>query len=226
MIEGQEEKSFLVIGLGRFGSNVAQVLYENGHDVLAIDKDMNAVQSLIDSKSIANAMQVDAIDSNTLKRLEVDKFEACVVCVGTSIEDSVLTVANLKELSANKIIAKASSALHGTILEKIGVDSIVYPEAEMGRRVAKQLIGLSFLEEYALNENFSIAEVPLPMQYESQSLAQTDIRSMHQLNILAIRRAGGQFNISPSPKTNLQKNDHLLVLGTHESIEEFRNLEA
>lgn len=219
-----EKGNYLVIGLGRFGKNLAATLHENGHEVLAIDNDMSVVQSAIDEKVIANAMQLDATDLSTIQKLELEKFDSVVISIGTDIEDSVLIAATLKDLNVKNIVAKASSVLHGKILERIGVDTLIYPEAEMGKRVARQLIGLSFLEEFPLSENFSIAEVHLPKQYSGLTLQETDIRSDHHLNILAIRRAGGQFNVSPTPKTSLQKNDSLLVLGTHEDIDNFRQL--
>ncbi|MDD9897750.1 MAG: TrkA family potassium uptake protein [Candidatus Melainabacteria bacterium] len=217
------KQNFLVIGLGRFGSNVAQVLYENGHDVLAIDSSANHVQSVIDKKIIADAMQLDCTDANALSKLGLEQFDAAIVAIGSSVEGSVLAAANLKELGVNKILAKASDHLHGKILEKIGVDTVVYPEAETGRSLARQLLGLNFLEEFALNENFSIAEVALPKEYEGQTIADTDIRSAHHLNILAIRRSGGHFSVSPSPGTSLQKDDYLLVIGTGEDIGNFRS---
>lgn len=220
-----KDSNYLVIGLGRFGRNVARTLYTHGYEVLAIDQDMSAVQSVIDEKIVSNAVQMDATDIQTLKKLELDRFEAIVICIGGGVEDSVLVAANLKDLNVHNIVAKASNQIHGKILERLGVNTIVYPEAEMGDRVAKQLIGLSFLEEFALNENFSIAEVRLPDKYAGSSLAETDIRSGHHLNVLAIRRVGGHFNVSPTPKTNLQKEDHLLVLGTHDDIDSFRNIE-
>lgn len=219
----KEKSNFLVIGLGRFGSNVARELYENGHDVLAIDNDMSAVQHIIDAKYVSNAMQCDAIDAAALRKLEIEKFAAVILAIGTNIEDSVLIAANLKELTANKVIAKASTSLHGRILEKIGVDIVVYPEAEMGKTVARQLLGMNFLEKFALSENFSIAEIPLPERYAGEQLAKTDIRSDYHLNVLAIRRAGGHFNVSPTPKTSLQKDDSILVLGSHENIDNFRS---
>lgn len=215
-------ESYLVVGLGRFGKNVASTLHENGHDVLGIDTSLEEVQTVIDEKIITNAMQINATDTVTLKKLELEKFAAVVVCIGTDIENSVLICATLKDLNVNKIVAKASNAVHGKILERLGVEQIIYPEAEMGRRVAKELIGLNFLEKFALSETFSIAEIPLPDKYSEGSLADTDIRSKHHLNILAIRRAGGQFNVSPTPKTQLQKDDYILVLGTHEDIDEFK----
>lgn len=218
----EKKQNFLVIGLGRFGSNVANVLYDNGHDVLAVDSDVSEVQAIIDQKLVANAIQLDCTDSSSLKRLDLEKFDAAVVAIGSSIEDSVLIAANLKELGVSKIVAKASNSMHGKILERIGVDAIVYPEAEMGRSVARQLIGLNFLEEFALNENFSIAEIALPKEYIGQTILETDIRSKHHLNILAIRRAGGHFSVSPSANTSLQKDDYLLVMGTAEDIGKFK----
>ena len=102
------KQNFLVIGLGRFGSNVAQVLYENGHDVLAIDSSANHVQSVIDKKIIADAMQLDCTDANALSKLGLEQFDAAIVAIGSSVEGSVLAAANLKELGVNKILAKAS----------------------------------------------------------------------------------------------------------------------
>ncbi|MBT6844065.1 MAG: TrkA family potassium uptake protein [Candidatus Melainabacteria bacterium] len=222
----ERKQNFLVIGLGRFGSNVAKVLYENGHDVLGVDNEASEVQSIIDQKLIADAIQLDCTDANNLKKLDLDKFDAAVVAIGSSIEGSVLVAANLKEFGVNKIIAKASSTMHGKILERLGVDTIVYPEAEMGRSVARQLLGLNFLEEFALNDNFSIAELALPKKYAGQTMLETDIRSEHHLNILAIRRSGGHFSVSPSANTSLQKDDYLLVLGTGEDIGNFKAVDS
>ena len=221
-----EKKNYLVIGLGRFGSNVAAAFYNNGHDVLAVDRDRAVIQNIVDQKLVENAIQIDGIDLNSLQRLNLDRFEAVIVSVGTSIEDSLLICATLKELGVAKVVAKASSQMHGRILEKIGVDLIVYPEAEMGRRVANQLMGLNFLDEFPLTENFSISEIRLPKIYNGKTLAESKIRSDYRLNILAIRRAGGHFSISPSPATTFQEDDHILVIGTHDDIENFKELNA
>ena len=219
-----EKKSFLVIGLGRFGSNVSSAFFSNGHDVLAVDRDINVVQNVVEQRTVENAIQIDGIDSNSLRRLDLERFAAVIVSVGTSIEDSLLICATLKELGVQKIVAKASNQMHGSILEKIGVDLIVYPEAEMGRRVANQLMGLNFLDEFPLTENFSISEISLPKTYVSKTLAESKIRSDYHLNILAIRRSGGHFSISPSAATTFQQDDQILVIGTHDVIEKFKEL--
>ena len=219
-----KKQNFLVIGLGRFGTNVAKVFHENGHDVLGIDNNMEAVQRAIDAKMIDNAMQVDAKDSISLKKVEIDKFAAVIVGIGSSIEDSVLITANLRELNVKKIIAKASTEIHGKILEKLGVDKVVYPEAEMGRSLAKQVLGLNQLDEFALSENISIAEISLPKVFHGKSLAETNIRSDYNLNILAIRRAEGSFSVTLTPQTSLHDDDYLLVIGTHDDIENFQSL--
>jgi trk system potassium uptake protein len=217
-----KKQNFLVIGLGRFGSNVAKVFYENGHDVLAIDNSMEAVQKTIDQKLINNAIQLDATDSNSLKKIEIEKFAAVIVAIGSSIEDSVLITANLRELGVKKLIAKASTEMHGKILEKLGVEKIVYPEAEMGRSLAKQILGLNTLDEFALSEDISIAEVALPKDFHGKSLSETNIRASFGLNILAIRRAGGDFSLTLTPQTTLQPDDYLLVIGNHADIERFQ----
>ncbi len=217
-----KKENFLVIGLGRFGSNLAKVFYENGHDVLAIDNSMDAVQRTIDNKIINNAIQLDATDSNSLKKIELEKFAAVIVAIGSSIEDSVLITANLRELGVKKLIAKASNEMHGKILEKLGVEKIVYPEAEMGRSLAKQILGLNTLDEFALNEDISIAEVALPKEFHGKSLSETNIRSEFGLNILAIRRVGGEFSLTLTPQTSLQPDDYLLVIGKHDDIERFQ----
>lgn len=217
-----KKENFLVIGLGRFGTNVAKVFFENGHDVLAIDNSMDAVQSTIDNKVINNAMQLDATDSNSLKKIEIEKFAAVIIAIGSSIEDSVLITANLREMGVKKLIAKASTEMHGKILEKLGVEQIVYPEAEMGRTIAKQILGLNTLDEFALSQDISIAEVALPKDFHGKSLSETNIRSSFGLNILAIRRAGGEFSLTLTPQTTLQPDDYLLVIGNHADIERFQ----
>jgi trk system potassium uptake protein TrkA len=221
-----EKKNFLVIGLGRFGSNVARSFYQNGHEVVALDQDMNVVQNAIDGYWLENAIQTDAIDANSLQKLQLDSFDAVVVSVGTSIENSLLICATLKDLGVKKVVAKASNQMHGRILEKIGVTDIVYPEAEMGKRIANQLMGLSFLDEFPLSENFSISEVNLPSKYYEKTLAEAQIRVDYHLNILAIRRAGGHFSVSPVASTVFQQGDNILVIGTHDDIESFKKIDG
>ena len=137
-------KQFVVIGLGRFGSSVAKTLYESGHDVLAIDKDEDLVQEISDS--VTHAVQMDATDENALRTLGIRNFDVAVITIGSSIQASVMVTLIVKELGVKHIIAKGNSEIHAKVLYKIGADRVVLPEKDMGVRVAHNLVSSNILD--------------------------------------------------------------------------------
>ncbi|GAQ24486.1 potassium channel family protein [Tepidanaerobacter syntrophicus] len=209
-------KQFVVIGLGRFGFSLAKTLYELGHDVLGIDNDEEIVQSV--AESITHAVKADATDENALKALGVRNFDVAVVSIGNDIQSSILVTLILKEMGIKYVVAKANSELHGRVLKKIGADRIVFPERDMGIRVAHNLTLSNILEYIELSPEYSIIEISaLPAWYD-KSLRQLNMRTKYGLNVIAIKR-NGNIIISPNGDDMILRGDILAVVGHKDDIE-------
>lgn len=212
----EKTKQYLVVGLGRFGESLARALCEQGHEVLAVDEDEELVNDI--APYVTQAVQIDATDEAALESLGVRNFDAAIVSIGQNMRDSILICVLLKELGVPHLIAKATDELHGKVLRKIGVDRVVFPEREMGVRLAKTLLTPNVLEMMELSEDHQLAEVLLPPKWVGQSIAGVDVRRKYGFSILAIRR-GGQFLVSPAADTLFIAEDVLLVLGATRDID-------
>jgi trk system potassium uptake protein TrkA len=210
-------KQFAVIGLGRFGSSVARTLYEMGYDVLGIDLDEELIQDSIDL--VTHAVAADSTDENALKSLGIRNFDVVVVAIGNDVKNSIMTTLILKELGVKYIVAKALDEMHGKVLEKIGADKVVYPERDMGSRVAHNLISPNILDYIELAPDYSIVEITVPSRFVGRSLEQIDLRRKYGCSVLAIKR-GKNINISPLATDILQTGDVLVVVGKNEDINE------
>ncbi len=206
-----------VIGLGRFGGATARSLIRMGHEVLAIDQDMETVQ--LWSEELTHVIQADSTNATALKRLGLHEIPQVVVGIGSDIEASLLTVLALTELKVPKIWAKAVSANHGHILKRIGADEVVYPEAAMGERVAHLVTGkmIDFIE---FDDGFAIVKTRTPAYMAGKSLAETDVRKQHGITIVGIKRPGQDFTYA-TPETVVYMSDLLIVSGPTEKVERF-----
>ena len=210
-------KQFIVLGLGRFGSAVATTLVELGHEVLGVDNDEERVDALKDK--ITQAVQADITEERVLKELGVKNFDAAIVSIATDLEASILVTMMLKEMGLKYIIAKAQSALHGKVLEKIGVDKIVFPERDMGRRIARSLIIPNIKDYIELEPDYSVIEIETLPEFTDKTLSELDLRNKYGINVLAIKR-DNSFNISPWAKDVIKKGDFLIVIGETKKITE------
>src|SRR5665647_494893 len=195
------KKLFAVIGLGRFGTSVALTLQMLGNEVLAIDSDEDRVQKISDQ--VTHVVQADTTDENALHALGLRNFDAVVVAIGANVQANVATTLLLKELGIPYIIAKASNALHGKMLEKIGADRVVYPERDMGQRVAHSLISSNVLDYIELSPSLSLVEVTAPGIFVGHTLQQTNMRALYGVNVVAIKRAD-QLIVPPRPDEIIQ----------------------
>jgi len=208
-------KQFIVVGLGHFGQSIAQTLYNMGYDVLGIDKDEEKVQSMADT--ITQVVQADATDENTLKALGVGNFDVGIVSIGSDVQASILITLMLKELGVKYVLAKALSDIQGKVLYKIGADRVVFPERDMGVRVAHNLISSSVLDYIELSPDFSIVEISaIPMWYD-KSLGELNMRAKHGINVLAIKR-NDSLIVSPKASDVIRENDILVVVGHKRDI--------
>lgn len=217
MLGKTEADSVVVIGLGRFGSGVATALAELGHDVLALDSSAEPVQA--HSSILTHVVQADATDIETLKQLGVGDFRHAVVSIGQNLEASVLTILNLSQMGVKDIWAKANNHQHGRIAERVGAHHVVFPESDMGKRVAHLVTGkmIDFIE---FEDDFAIAKTRSPSETQGKSLSQSAVRSKHGVTVVGIKRRHVDF-IYAREDTVVQPGDLLIVAGPTRAIERF-----
>lgn len=210
-------KSFLIIGLGRFGNAVARELAGLGQEVLAVDRDVDNVQRIADH--VTQAIVGDAQDEAVLRSVGARNFDCCIVAVAGDMEASVLITVILKEMGAKYVVAKAQSAVHARVLERIGADRVVLPESEMGQRLAQRLARTNVVDFIGVSDDFSILEIHAPKSWIGQSLGHLNVRSRYLINVLAIRHGdGGRVDVTPAVDQVIGANDVLIVIGTNENI--------
>ena len=174
-------KQFIVLGLGRFGSAVATTLVELGHEVLGVDYYEERVNELKDK--ITQAVQADITEERALKELGVNNFDTAIVGIGGDLETSILVAMMLKEMGLKYIIAKAQNNLHAKVLEKIGVDKIVFPERDMGRRIANNLVTPNIKDYIELEPDYSIMEIEALPEFENKTLSELDLQNKYNINV-------------------------------------------
>lgn len=221
-INAKGAKQFAIIGLGRFGSNMAKALHKMGYEVLAIDRNMQRVQEFSDE--VTHVVQADSTDENALMALGIRNFDVVVVAIGEDVQANIMTTLQLKEIGANFIVATARSQLHAKLLEKIGADRVVSPERDMARRVAYNLASTSVMDYIELSPQFSIVEIAAPKAFQNQTLAQSNIRAKYGINVVAIKR-DEKLIISPLPGEVIRKGDVVIVVGSNEGINSLEELE-
>lgn len=214
-------KSYIVVGLGRFGTQVAKKLYELDCEVLAIDNSNTKVQQL--SNDVTHAVVGDARDKEVLRALGAKDFDCAIVAIGDSLADSVLATMNLKELGVPKVVCKASDETHRQVLKKLGADQVVIPEQENADRLAKSLASHNVLDYIELSDDYGIIEVPAPVVWQDKSLIELNVRAKLGVNILAVRR-GGEITVSPSADFRIFQEDVLVVLGDTAALDAMQKL--
>lgn len=212
------KKQVVVIGLGRFGSSVCQELYKMGHEVLAIDSNMDRVDANRDHSS--HAVFANATDESELKALGVRNFDNAIVAIGDDLQASVLCTLMLKEIGVSKVWVKARDLQHQKILEKVGADRVIQPEYEMGVRVAHHMDSEKIIDYIDLSKDYSIQELTASGKIANRTLAKLRLRERYQIIILAIKR-GEDVNIAPVPDDEVQENDVLIVMGHRNNLKRF-----
>ncbi len=222
----------VVIGLGRFGTALADELTVRGHKVLAIDNDKDIVEQKRDD--YFQVVSADTTQTKVLESLGVNDAMTAVVCIGNNIEASVLTTVNLVDLGIENIWAKAITDPHGQILNAVGAHHVVFPEAQMGVRVAHLVTGK--LEDYMrlqipeLSESdqpdedeFVLSQMIVPSRFAGRELGKAGIRAEHRVTVVCIRPKGGRFTYA-EPGTILGPEDHIVVAGHPEDVERFADV--
>ena len=214
-------KSYVVIGLGRFGAEVARDLYNLGCEVMVIDTHNDLVQQI--SSEVTHAVVADGQDKEVLRALGVKDFDCAIVAIGGNLSASVLATMNLKELGVPYIVCKAQDDTHRRVLEKLGADRIVIPEKENAARLARSLSSPNVLDYIELSEDYGIVEVPAPSSWFNKSLKDLNVRAKLGVNIIAVRREG-KINVSPAAGFVINEGDIMVVLGSTKALEVVQKL--
>lgn len=210
------ESPVLVIGLGRFGSALAYELAASGQDIMAVEKQRSIVQHY--SGEFTSVIQADSTDITALEQLGAAQFSTAVVGIGSSLENSVLTVANLVDLGVETIWAKAITHSHGTILTRIGATNVVFPEQDAGERTAHLLAGTmrNFTE---FSPGYALANITVTPALTEKPIADLRIKDRFEVTIVAVEREDGFQNLYPH--TQLEIDENIIVAGPTDRVDEF-----
>lgn len=211
----------MVVGLGRFGSAAASSLIDLGQDVIGVDSDEKLVQR--HAAMLTEAVQVDATDIDAMRLIGAQEVQTAVVAIGNDIEASILAASVLLELDVPRVWAKAVSDRHGRILERLGVHRVVFPERDMGDRVAHGLVGLA-IDFVLIGADFAMAETTAPKEALGRTLAEVGLRSKYDVTVVCTKPPNGRFSLT-GPDTVLKPDDILLVIGEKENVERFSRLD-
>jgi len=215
-LASQPDNAVLVTGLGRFGSSTAESLVRLGHEVLAIDTDPGLVQRYADS--FTHVVEADSTSSAVLRQLGAGDFAHAVVGIG-NVEASVLTVLELSELEVPHIWAKAVTAAHGRILERVGAHHVVYPEIAMGERVA-HLVTEKLLDFIEFDDDFALVKTATPADAADRTLEDVGLRRRFGVTVVGVKRPGGEF-VTARPETVVRAGDLLIVCGTNDQVSRY-----
>ncbi|HHY93500.1 MAG TPA: TrkA family potassium uptake protein [Firmicutes bacterium] len=213
-------KEFAVLGLGRFGTAVARALFELGHFVLGVDEDEAKVASI--SQCCSKAVRADVTEEETLKALAVWEYDAVVVAMG-NLQASLMTVILLKELGTKYVIAKAASDIHGKVLRKIGADRVVFPERDMGVRVARNLTAFRVMDHLEVSPEFSLVELTVGKEMANKTLRQLNLRARYGVNVLMVKK-GQEAHYLPLADEVVTEGDVLVVAGRNDALSKFERV--
>lgn len=203
-------KQIAVLGLGRMGRSLAETFSDRGGQVIAVDIEQKNVDAIADK--VAYAIRADITDVETAKHLGISNVDAAVIAMSENFEASIIAIIVCKELGIPYVIAKAQTKLQGNILKKVGADKIIYPEIEMGSRVAMSLLYGNFIDAVALSDEISIIEAIIPKRWIGKTLQELDIRKKYGFNVIALKQNGG-LSIDVKADVPLKENQEIVVLG-------------
>ena len=211
-------KSILLVGLGRFGRNVAEKLNELHHQVMAIDKDEEKVNEVL--PIVTDAQIGDATSETFLRTLGIDNYDVCFVAIGEDFQSSLEITSLLKEFGAKKVVSRASSEVHRKFLLRNGADEVVYPEGQLAAWTAIRHTTDHVLDYIELDSEYAIYDIHVPAEWDSKTVGELDIRKKYNVNILAVRE-NGKPSTAVASDTMLQQNQTILVLGKWKEIQKF-----
>lgn len=214
-------KSFIVLGLGMFGKSIAKTLYDMDYEVLGVDKDENIVNEF--AGVITHTVQADITSETFLKSIDINKFDAVIVAVGTNMQTSIMTTVLLKELGVKYILVKTQNEFEEKILYKLGADKVILPEKDMGVKVANNLVTHNFYDIIEISPDYSIVSIAPPSSWIGKDLGNLAVRSKYGINILAIKHED-DTNINPDADTVIEEGAIITIMGTNPDLKRFRSV--
>ncbi len=205
----KRNKQYLVIGLGRFGSAVATTLAKEGMQVMAIDRSMDAVEA--HRSQLTDVVRGDAMDRGVLEQIGAESFDVAIVTIGEDVKASGIITMHLKEMGVPHIIVKAYDSFHGRMLSKLGADKIIFPERDMGQRIAHNLISEKIMDFIELSPDYSLVEMRPRPEWIDKTLKELDLRKRERINVVAVR-SGESVNAMPDMNTRINAGDVMLVV--------------
>ena len=215
-------KTYLIVGLGRFGTAVALKLQELGNEVMVIDENEEQVQKLSDK--VTYAVVGDARDEGVLESLGVRNLDCAIVAIGQDLAASVVITLNLKSLGVPQVICKAQDDLQKRAMEKLGADRVVIPEREMGLKLAQNLTSSSVLDYVELSKDCGLAEIITPKPWAGKTLLEIDVRKKFGVTVAGLRKADGDLTVFVDANYKLNSDDELLLVGNNEDLARVQNL--
>ncbi len=210
-------KQFAVIGLGRFGRAVCATMHNLGYEVLGTDINEKRVSQAVNDQIVAHAVQLDSTEPFALKEAGIFEFDTVIVAIGNYLQESIITTLNVKEAGVSHVVAKASSEVHGKLLQRVGADRVVYPENEAGCALARSLTKPALLDRFELDPDNSIVEVLAPAEFDGKTISEIGLRNRYGLNLLAVC-SNNKFEINPEPNLRLWKGALMVLIGANKSI--------
>ena len=211
-------KQYAVFGLGSFGESVAVTLQELGCEVVVVDNHMERIENI--SPYVSYAVQADIEDPEVIRSLGARNLDGVVVAVADDMEASIMATLVSKEIGVPYVLAKAKNDLHAKVLKKIGADSIIFPEKEIGQSVARNLVSGEFVDWISLSPDYSITEIAVPEKWIGKSLSEIDVRRTKDVNVVGVR-IGEKIQVTIDPEEPLQKEMMLIMIGSNEALEKF-----
>ena len=209
-------KSFCIIGLGKYGTALAETLSGNGKQVLVIDTDADKINAIADK--VTAAVIGDPTNDAVFKAAGIENYDCAIICMTGNINDNVLLTMNLKELGIKKVVGRAINEGHKKVLQKIGADMIIFPEEDMGEKLGN-LLSKDNLTDFIDFNGYNIVELQIPREWVGKTLVDLQLRKRFNVNVIGLRTGNESLNVSPSPERAFREDDKISVIGTEKDIE-------
>lgn len=210
-----KDKQYLVIGCGRFGSSVAKKMCQLGNEVMVIDKDEDSINNI--AELVTHTSIVDVTEERDLKSIGLGNFDVVIVAISSDVRASIMATVMAKEMGVPKVVCKAKDELQAKVLYKIGADKVVFPERDMGIRLAYNLASENILDQINLDPEYSIMEIVTPQNWVGKTIIELNLRAKYDITVLAVKTQSG-LKVMPSPNYKMQEKNILIIIGNTDKI--------
>ena len=210
-----KDKQYLVIGCGRFGSSVAKKMCQLGNEVMVIDKDEDSINNI--AELVTHTAILDVTEERDLKSIGLGNFDVVIVAISSDIRASIMATVMAKEMGVPKVVCKAKDELQAKVLYKIGADKVVFPERDMGIRLAYNLASENILDQINLDPEYSIMEIVTPQNWVGKTIIELNLRAKYDITVLAVKTQSG-LKVMPSPNYKMQEKNILIIIGNTDKI--------